>query len=119
MYFSKNLSLSLLEIIVHADFAELSMDYSFVEAEIPDSSVKSIRSVDFIHPKWKTEEGSIQLQTFGSNWLEKMESLAMQVPSVVLPQEENILINPKHKDFKELRIVKIDKLDLDPRLYRR
>lgn len=119
LYFSKNLSLSLLEIIVHADFAELSLDYSFVEAEIPDSNIKSIRSVEFIHPKWKTDEGIGRLQTLGANWLVKKESLALKVPSVILPQEHNILVNPKHRDFKDLKIVKIEKLDLDPRLYRR
>ena len=111
--------MSLLEIIVHADFAELSLDYSFIEAEIPDSNIKSIQSVDFIHPKWKTDEGISQLQTLGATWLAKKESLAVKVPSVILPQELNILVNPKHQDFKGLKIVKIEKLDLDPRLYRR
>lgn len=118
LYFSENLSLSLLEIIVHVNYAELSLDYSFVEVEIPDSSIKIIQSVDFIRPKWSTEEAVNQLQILGSNWLKKKENLAMRVPSAVMPQESNILVNPLHKDIGELKITKIDKMDFDPRLLR-
>lgn len=118
IYFSEYLSLSLLEIIVHVDYGKLPLDYSFLKVEIPDVTVKSIGSIDFIKPKWTTEEAVTQLQMFGSNWLKRQESLALKVPSAVLQRENNILINPLHKDFKKLKIIEIDKMDLDPRLLR-
>lgn len=118
LYFSQNLSLSLLEIIVHVEYAELPMDYSFVEAEIPDSCIKTIQSIDFIQPKWSTEGAVNELQMLGSNWLKKKECLAMKVPSAILPQENNILINPAHQDFDKLKIIGIHKLNIDPRLFR-
>ncbi|WP_026450648.1 RES family NAD+ phosphorylase [Aequorivita capsosiphonis] len=118
LYFAQNLSLSLLEIIVHVDYAELPLEYSFIEVEIPDSSIKEIQSIDFIKPKWSTEEAVNQLQMFGSKWLKKSEALAMKVPSAVLHQEHNILINPSHKDFGKLKIIRKDKMDFDPRLLR-
>ena len=118
LYFSQNLSLSLLEIIVHVDYAELPLDYSFIEVEIPDSSIKTIQSIDFIKPKWSTEAAVNQLQLFGSNWLKKNEGLAMKVPSAVLHQDYNILINPAHKDFGKLKIIRTEKMDFDPRLLR-
>ena len=43
LYFSQNLSLCLLEIIVHVDYAELPLDYSFIEAEIPENAIKTIK----------------------------------------------------------------------------
>ncbi len=118
LYFSEHLSLCLLEIIVHVDYGKIPLDYSFLEVEIPDASVKTIRSIDFIKPKWSTEQAVNQLQMFGSNWLKKQESLALKVPSAVLQRENNILINPFHKDFKKLKIIEIDKMDFDPRLLR-
>ncbi len=118
LYFSQNLSLSLLEIIVHVEYAKLPLDYSFLEVEIPDSSIKNIQSIDFIEPKWSTEAAVNQLQMLGSNWLKRKESLAMRVPSAVMHQENNILINPLHKDIAKLKIIKIDKMDFDPRLFR-
>jgi RES domain-containing protein len=118
VYFSEHLSLSLLEIIVHVDYGKLPLSYSFAEVEIPDASIKTIKSVDFIKPKWTTENATNQLQLFGSNWLKKHESLALQVPSAVLQKENNILVNPLHTDFKKLKIVEIGKMDFDPRLLR-
>ena len=113
LYFSQNLSLSLLEIVVHVEYAELPMDYSFVEAEVPDSFLKTIKSIDFVQPSTVNE-----LQMLGSKWLKKKEGLAMKVPSVILPQESNILINPAHQNFAKLKIIGIHKLDIDPRLFR-
>jgi RES domain-containing protein len=118
VYFAENLSLCLLEIIVHVEYAELPLDYSYIEAEIPDALIKDIKSVEFITPKWSTEEAVNQLQMYGSNWLKKQENLAMRVPSAVLDRENNILINPLHKDFGKLKVLKIGKVDFDPRLLR-
>lgn len=118
LYFSQNLSLSLLEIIVHVEYAQLPLDYSYIEIEIPDSSIKKIQSIDFIKPKWSAEEAGNQLQMFGSNWLKKNEALAIKVPSAILHQENNILINPTHKDFGKIKILKKEKMDFDPRLLR-
>src|SRR5690554_6921197 len=118
LYFSQNLSLSLLEIIVHVEYADMPLDYSFVEAELPDASIKTIQSVDFVQSKGNMESTVSNLQTLGSNWLKKMEGLALRVPSFISPQESNILINPGHKDFENLKILRVDKLNLDPRLFR-
>lgn len=118
LYFAQNISLSLLEIIVHVDYEELPLEYSFVEVEIPDSSIKKIQSIDFIKPKWSTEAAVNQLQMLGSNWLKKNDGLAMKVPSAVLHHECNILINPSHKDFGKLKIIRTEKVDFDPRLLR-
>lgn len=118
LYFSQNLSLSLLEIIVHVEFARLPVGYSYVEAEISEKCVKPIQSLDFIKPKWSSEGASKQLQMLGSSWLKRRESLALRVPSAVLQLEHNILVNPAHMDFGDLKIIKKGTLDFDPRLFR-
>ena len=118
LYFSQNLSLSLLEIIVHVEYADMPLDYSFAEAEIPDGCIKTIQSIDFLRSKGNAERTVSELQTWGSDWLGKKEGLALKVPSFILPQENNILINPRHKDFKNLKILRVEKLNLDPRLFR-
>lgn len=118
LYFSENLSLSLLEIIVHIEFAQLPLDYSFIEVEIPDEAIKTLLSIDFINPKWTTEAAVNQLQMFGSGWLKKQESLAMRVPSAILSLENNILINPAHLDSGKLKVVRKGKFSVDPRLVR-
>ena len=118
LYFSQNLSLCLLEIIVHVDYAQLPLDYSLVEIEIPDASIKEIKSTDFVGSKWTAEEAVNQPQMFGSNWLKKNEALAMKVPSAILHQEHNVLINPTHIDIRKIITIKVEKIDFDPGLLR-
>ena len=118
LYFSQNLSLCLLEIIVHVDYGKLPIDYSFIEVEIPDNTIKTNQSLDFVEPKRSTEKAVIQLQMLGSSWLKSKESLAFGVPSAVMHQENNVLINPRHEDFPKLKIIRKGKMDLDPRLFR-
>lgn len=118
LYFAENLSLCMLEILVHVDFGKLPLDYSYIEIEIPDEFITTIISVDFIHPNWRTEEAINQLQMYGSDWLRKQSTLAMKVPSAVLPKENNMLINPNHIDFASVKIIDTGKMDFDPRLFR-
>ncbi len=118
LYFSENLSLSLLEIIVHIEFAQIPLDYSFIEVDIPDMAIKKVQSIDFIKSDLSSEASITQFQMFGSEWLKKRAELAMMVPSTVLQQENNILVNPNHLDFGRLKIIRKEKLQLDPRLVR-
>lgn len=55
---------------------------------------------------------------FGSRWLEEQRSLALLVPSIVMPYEQNILINPLHPRADSLRILHSDVISLDERLLR-
>ena len=49
-------------------------------------------------------------------WLQENSSLVLGIPSSVVDSEYNYLINPKHADFKRLKIVKREKLNIDKRL---
>ncbi len=118
LYFSENLSLSLLEIIVHIEFAQVPLDYSFLEVEIPTHAIKQVKSIDFLKSDRSPQAAITQYQLFGSDWLRKRTELALLVPSTVVQQENNILINPNHSDFGKLKIIRKEKLQLDPRLVR-
>ena len=51
-------------------------------------------------------------------WLARGEAAALAVPSAVLPQEENFLLNPRHAGFRRIRIGKVEELALHSRLLR-
>jgi RES domain-containing protein len=56
------------------------------------------------------------VQRVGDHWLEKMKSAALAVPSAIITQETNYILNPSHHDFQKIRIRKPDRFILDPRL---
>ncbi len=52
----------------------------------------------------------------GQKWLQSNASALLFVPSVVIPQASNVLINPLHPDIKLIKAKKIEKFSYDPRL---
>jgi RES domain-containing protein len=53
----------------------------------------------------------------GSEWLANALSATVYVPSVLMPHAENILLNPRHPDAAEARILSVEPFRFDPRLW--
>jgi len=68
---------------------------------IPESLVMHL-SVDDLPVDWAIPAISPVTQVIGDQWLLSQESAVLQVPSVVVPQEYNFILNPEHADFEEL-----------------
>lgn len=114
LYTSQFISLCILEIIVRTDMHYLPVDYKLISLEIPDEFISEIQlkklKADWTHHLQYT-------QWIGEEFLKSNQSLALQVPSAIVPQEHNFLVNPNHKNFKRLKIISIEPLEFDKRFY--
>lgn len=84
----------------------------------PESS-DSFRTIApaILPPDWQRISGYGRLQDLGSNWYNQLESLLLRVPSVLVPQEQNYLINTQHQDFTtKVKLVRIEDFNWDNRL---
>ena len=117
LYFSESLSLAVLEILVHMNFEYLNADFKYLEADIPDVLIKQKLKPESMESHWRSNPPSLNTQNLGTNWLHSKKSLAMQVPSAVLPQQYNILVNPRHKNISQLKITKTGVLNVDSRVF--
>lgn len=115
LYFSEHLSLCVLEILVHTEQQLLTNDFWFLEIEIPDDKIKNT-NLKAIPKQWRINPPNSMTKAYGSEWLASKKSLALRVPSAILPTEGNILVNPNHKDFGQVKIIKTRVLDLDSRV---
>ena len=52
----------------------------------------------------------------GNDWLERGEALALTVPSVVVPQERNMILNPRHGEFGRASVGSVERYRFDPRM---
>jgi RES domain-containing protein len=57
-------------------------------------------------------------QAIGEDWLSRGDDLVLQVPSVVVPQENNVILNTQHRQMREVLIVSKEPFRFDPRLVR-
>ncbi|MCK5400758.1 MAG: RES family NAD+ phosphorylase [Flavobacteriaceae bacterium] len=117
VYFSENLSLCVLEMLVHLEYKYINNDFGFIEVDIPDEFIKPTLKIKSLDENWRNNPPIGFTQDKGTAWLQSQKSLAMRVPSAVLPKEYNILMNPKHMSSSEIKIIKKGKLDIDSRIF--
>jgi RES domain-containing protein len=120
LYASASRALACLETLVHlSGFEPLPLNRYLVEITIPQPCWKARRTFDGAKPAhvgWDAEPAGLLSLDWGTAWLDSKESLVAVVPSIVVPEEENVLLNPKHPDAKKLRFAKQRKWTYDLRL---
>lgn len=118
LYFSENLSLCVLELLVHMDYQYFTEMYQFISLEIPQEKLQPLKNFSLKASQWRMNPPASITQEYGSHWLKNSKNLALVVPSAVLPSEKNILINPSHPDLSECTLTSPEALDIDARVYR-
>lgn len=118
LYAASNASLALLEVLVHEtsqSFRERTLLH--LEFENDAEFVTHERLVRLLAdaPPSEPEKGT---REFGAQWLKEQRSLALIVPSIVMPYEQNIIVNPAHPLAESLKVVRSDVMGLDQRLVR-
>ncbi len=91
-------------------------DLVLTSAELPDNVRMERVYVSDLPAGWREFPSPPYLQKIGDDWVTKRGSAVLAVPSAVIPQENNYLLNPFHPDFKRLQINRSLPFSLDPRL---
>lgn len=113
LYTSQYISLAILEILVRATKTTSPESYTLTSFEIPDNGVYQIQ-LKKLKNNWKTDLK--YTQGIGEDFLNENQSLCLQVPSAIVHQENNFLLNPLHSVFKKVKIIATELLELDKRL---
>ena len=116
IYTSGTRSLAALEFLVHVPMALAPEDLSIIEINIPGKIQRKSLGKKQLPPNWRDYPAPDKLASIGTDWLKSKSSLLLEIPSAVLAQEVNILINPLHNDMQYVRIAKIEEFSFDPRL---
>jgi RES domain-containing protein len=110
VYVSEQLSLAVLEVIVHLELSpeDFPPDYVKIEIEIPDAL--ELERVD-VSPR----TGRLA-RDIGSGWYASGRTVGLLVPSVVVAEENNLLLNPRHPQFEQIKPSAPKPFRFDPRL---
>ncbi len=114
VYTSESLALCCLEIFVHLPSYDLLRDYVYIQVRFDSSFVEDAQLVD----GWDARPVSQASQSIGDQWVERNTSPILRVPSVIIPEGSNYLINISHPDFKEIEIGKSESMAFDQRLHK-
>lgn len=116
LYTSEARSLALLELLVHFNsHAALKHNYLFVSLSIPDTQIKTIETS--ILDENSSLLNNEKLWQTTENYFFNVGCLAIKVPSVIVPDEFNVIINPLHPEMSKLKITNMQPITIDPRLF--
>jgi RES domain-containing protein len=108
---------ALIEVLVHLELEEdeLPPAYTLLQVRVPsDLAIEELR----IPSKTDWKNDLISSRNIGDKWLKDAKTALARVPSAILPNTFNYLLNPSHHDAKNARIVGSTKATFDPRLLR-
>lgn len=118
LYAASSRALACLETFVHLNAGGLPLNRYLVAIEIEDHLWRAARveTVATLPIGWDAEPASMTSVDFGTAWAQASSSLLLSVPSVIVPEEANILINPRHPDIAGIKATKVRKWLYDPRM---
>ena len=115
IYTAQSQSLAALEMLVHLESSNLLPNYILIEVGIDDTLIVSI-DLSQLPKNWRADPPPAKVRAIGDAWVAGRTSAVLRVPSALVPDEHNFLLNPRHEDFAQLRIGKPVPFRFDPRL---
>ena len=118
VYASATRALACLETFVHLNASGLPLNRYLVEVTLPDDIWAAARRVEAadLPVGWDAEPASRTSVDFGTDWIVEKAAALLIVPSVIVPEEFNLLINPAHADAARVTARKARKWTYDSRL---
>lgn len=117
VYTSATLSLAVLEVLVHHRVPVPPQDFIALKAETPARLKIETINIEDLPMDWSRDLSPTKLQDIGTDWLQRASSLILSVPSAIIENELNYLINPRHPDFSRLKINPPSAFSFDGRLW--
>jgi len=117
LYTSSHLSLSVLEVYVHIP-PELRDDLPVLRAvsiSVPDDAGAASVSQEQLVALLASEDPMAACRVVGDAWLDRDAELVLRVPSILVPEETNLILNPAHPRMREVKIVSSRSFHFDPR----
>lgn len=113
-YTSASRALAMMELLVHVGRDNVPANRVLVTIDIPVEHIE--RLVD-LPEGWGGLPYSEKVQDAGDRWIRSKRSLALRVPSAIVPNEHNVLVNPLHPNLNRIAILGSEALDWDHRLF--
>ena len=116
LYTASSAALATVELLVHVDSNLQPSDLRLVYIEVPDSASSLTIDSESLPEDWRAFPAPAALAEIGTSWAVSRRSLILRVPSAVVVDDHNLLLNPAHPEFAGVRIDKDTAYGFDERL---
>lgn len=115
VYLASSRALAVLEVLVHLPPLFTPPNFCIAEIEVPDDSFLTL-DIKSLPDNWQDASSPAELKTLGNQFIKETKYLMMKVPSSVVPEEYNYLLNPWHPDINKVKIRNNHPFSFDDRL---
>ncbi len=115
IYTAGSMALASIEMVVNLPSPKLLEDFVRIPVRFKSALVEELILTE-LPPDWQSRPITPNTRAIGDRWVKEQRSVVLKVPSVVVPEEFNFLLNPMHPDFKKIEIGKPAVYHFDPRL---
>jgi RES domain-containing protein len=119
VYVSESLSLAVLEYSVNVDPRFAPAGLVSIEAEIPGDLPTKTIGIEDLPTKWSVHPPPEELARLGTEWASAASTAVLVVPSALVPEERNFVLNPRHPDFLRIAIHAPKPFPLGPRILKK
>lgn len=116
LYTASTRALACLENMVHRRSIGADDLFRVTLIEKPDDLKVEKIDKENLPGNWQEYINYASCQALGDAWLKENETAILQVPSAIITEEYNYLINPQHPDFARIKVHSIEKFTFDERL---
>lgn len=116
IYAGATIAIAALERFVHLA-GVVPADLVLVRVALPDGSSTETPARSDLPRDWDLVPAGPGSMDFGTRWAQELRSLVLYVPSVVLREEKNAVLNPAHPEFAGVKLTIERPFNYDPRMY--
>lgn len=117
VYTASSIPLAALETLVHFNVLDLPVKRILLKIQVPDEIWKARTILDTDQCQgWDHIPPTNSSTESGDFWLKGKTSLLLVVPSVIVPEETNVIINPQHPDISKLPVIQVREWKYDSRI---
>ena len=118
IYAASTLSLAALEYFVHLGRTDTKIAFVSVQAIIADDPAMEVVNLASLPGNWNSSPPIDATMDLGTRWCLEARGVVIKVPSAVVPGEFNYLLNPRHPDFKLIKITTPEPFSFDLRMWK-
>lgn len=114
VYMASSRALALLEVLVHLPPALIPANFCQATFEVPDDI--EVLDITKLPSNWQEYPEPARLKTIGDAFLKAKKHLLLKVPSAIVSEEFNYLLNPAHPGISTVKLTEVKPFTLDERL---
>lgn len=115
VYAVSSRAMAVLEFAVNIDAHNMPKHLQLVTIDVDEKSMTIIKNSE-LPKEWASYPATSATKDFGSDLLSEKKYSIIQLPSSVIPQESNYLLNPLHTAAQKWKIISVEKYPFDKRI---